>query len=239
MALGCVRVHLTKLQMQQADGSWYEWEGAVKAGEPAYAAGTVYVKTNDLIYFDSVGQCRYLGAADGGLTAESAGSLRSATVPTSGVKFFRWIDSSLHSRAPHTDTAHVNHDDDLPYSDAPHANAAYDDQPYDDHVHIDIPHANHTDSEYIDVPYDDHPYVDVHVNHNDVGHADVDVHYEHIDIKAVDWHSDAPHEDVDADSHDAIDIPRVDIPHANHTDNTPSYDDHGDSPYVDFPSLAP
>jgi len=238
MALGCVRVHLTKLQMQQADGSWYEWEGAVKAGEPAYAAGTVYVKTNDLIYFDSVGQCRYLGAADGGLTAESAGSLRGATVPTSGVKFFRWIDSSLHSRAPHTDTAHVNHDDDIVHVDIAHIDTAHSNIAHSDVAHTNVPYSDshtddHGDAAYYDThddsyaDHDDSPYYDhTHIDeHNDVWHVNT-----HNDIA----HSDTAHSDV---TH--IDVAHADIAHVDTHTDTPGYDDHGDTPHVDLPSLAP
>ena len=237
MALGCVRVHLTKLQMQQADGSWYEWEGAVKAGEPAYAAGTVYVKTNDLIYFDSVGQCRYLGAADGGLTAESAGSLRGATVPTSGVKFFRWIDSSLHSRAPHTDTAHVNHDDDIVHVDIAHVDTAHSNIAHSDVAHTNVPYSDSHTDDHGDTAHSD-THGDTHADHNDVGHADAHGDY-HGDVVYVDTHNDIAHSDTAHSDVTHVDVAHADIAHVDTHTDTPGYDDHGDTPHVDLPSLAP
>jgi hypothetical protein len=249
MALGGVRVKGTYLQMQQASGTWVQWWGA-PTGRAAGAAGTVWVHANKLTYYDNAGTEREVYALDGGLTAQPAGKLWAGTTPTTGYRYFAWIDTSLHSRTGHADTAHINHDDDIAHSDVAHVDSHTD--THTDVAHTNVPHSDsHTDDhgnvaygdvEYFDYHgdlYEDHTDV-YHDGYTDVGHEDSyeDFHFDtHTNIAYVDWHDDVAHSDT-AHSNVAHTNTHGDVAHGDHTDSTPAYDDHDDTAHINLPVPA-
>ncbi len=226
MALGTIRIKGTKLQMQQGDGTWYEWEGTL-VGVSAKAVGTVWIHGDNLHYTDIAGNERYIYGPDGGLTS-NPNKLWAGT-PAVGVRYFAWIDYSLHSRTGHDNTPHVDHQDDTVHVNVPHVNTAH------SNVHGDVAHYNvpHSDS-HTDI-HGDTPHTNWYWDETVIGDPHINQHY---NIAHVNTHDNVPHSNSPYGDTAHVNT-HTNIAHGDSHTNTPAYTDHDNTPHVNLPTLMP